>query len=285
MPVVNGEIVDPGLIEEAFSRLKAEAEMLSQVSCCERDSEFLVSAENEVIDGILLSQEAERRVPAPSPAELQQIFEATLRTWRAHGASWEMLEARTRELREEAISSMKMERFTEDLWKSLPEIPDSDIRAWYDANLVRFRTPPAARVIHLVRFPGTGDPWDEYAAMLEWRKQALAGEDFEALAKAHTAKRDGQIDLGWVEQERLLNPFEAMLFSLQQDEISPVFLYEQALHLVKVIEIRPATVQPFEEVAAAIRQELELNQRRDALQQLATTLRQSAVIEREHQEA
>ena len=53
---INGEAVDPGLIEDTFVRLKAEAELLSEVSCCERDDEFRVQAEEEVIDGILLAQ-------------------------------------------------------------------------------------------------------------------------------------------------------------------------------------------------------------------------------------
>ncbi|MDB6077693.1 MAG: PpiC-type peptidyl-prolyl cis-trans isomerase, partial [Akkermansiaceae bacterium] len=213
MPRVNGEIIDPGLIEEAFSRLKAEAEMLSQVSCCERDPEFRLLAEEEVIDGILLSQEAERSVPLPMPSEIREAFEETLRLWREHGASWELIESRKGELKEDSIAKLRMERFTQRLWGSLPALTEADLREWYQANLARFRTPPAARVVHLVRFPQTEDPWEDYAAMLEWRLQALAGEDFEALAKAHTAKRDGQTDLGWVEQERLLNPFEVMLFS------------------------------------------------------------------------
>lgn len=281
MPRVNGETIDPGLIEEAFSRLKAEAEMLSQVSCCERDPEFRLLAEEEVVDGVLLSQEAERSVPLPMPSEVREAFEETLRLWREHGASWDLIEARKAELKEETIAGMRMERFTRGLWESLPPLTDDEVRRWYEANQARFRTPPAARVIHLVRFPEAEDPWTDYAAMLEWREQALAGEDFEALAKAHTGKRDGQIDLGWVEQERLLNPFEVMLFSLRQDEISPVFLYEQALHLVKVMEIRPVAVQPLEEVAEEIRRELEVTRRREVLKALATRLRESAVIERD----
>ena len=56
MLIVNNEPVDPSLIEDAFQRIKTTAEMLTEVSCCERDGEFYAEAEQEVIDGILLAK-------------------------------------------------------------------------------------------------------------------------------------------------------------------------------------------------------------------------------------
>ena len=278
---INGETADPGLIEDAFARLKAEAEMLSEVSCCERDGEFRQRAEDEVIDGILLAQEAERRTAEPSPAEAREAFEQTLRQWREHGASWDLLDAQRESLRAETISRLRMENFTEGLWRDLPELTEDDLRAWYLDHIGRFRTPPAARVLHLVRFPESPDPWDDYAAILDLRHRALEGEDFEELAREHTGKRNGEIDLGWIEQQRIFNPFEAMLFSLREGEIGPVFFYEQALHLVKAVEIRPSVVQAFDEIAESIREEVEHARRLQMLKELAGKLRETAVIERE----
>ena len=281
MPRVNGEPVDPALIEDTFIRLKAEAEMASEVSCCERDGEFRERAEEEVIDGILLAQEAERRVPEPSADEARSAFEDTLREWRRHGASWDLLDAQREALRAETISNLRMQRFTESLWSELPELSYDDLRTWYGENLARFRTPAAAKVLHLVRFPESLDPWDDYAAMLDFRRRALDGEDFAELATAHSQKKSGEIDLGWIDQQRLLNPFEVMLFSLREGEISPVFHYEQAYHLVKVTEARPASVQPFEEAAESIREEVERTRRLQVLKDLAAELRTKAVIERD----
>jgi hypothetical protein len=277
---INGENVDPALIEDTFVRLKAEAEMLSEISCCERDEEFRGKAEEEVIDGILLAQEAERSVPAPPSDEVRTAFEDTLRQWRQHGASWDLLDAQRESLRAETVSRLRMERFTTGLWSGLPELTSDDLRTWYDAHASRFRTPPAARVLHLVRFPEQPDPWDDYSVMLDLRRRALDGEDFADLAKQHTMKRGGEIDMEWIDQQRVFNPFEAMLFSLREGEISPVFFYEQALHLVQAVEVRPAAVKPFEEVADSIRDEVEHERRRQVLMDLAAKLRESAVIER-----
>ena len=278
---INGETADPDLIEDAFVRFKAEAEMLSEVSCCERDDEFRTLAEEEVIDGILLAQEAEQKVPQPEADEVRTAFEQTLRQWREHGASWDLLDAQRESLRAEVISRLRMERFTQGLWQDLPELKDEDLREWYDEHRSKFRQPPSARALHLVRFPEGGDPWDDYAAMLDLRRRALEGEDFAELARAHTKKRGGEIDLGWVDQQRIFNPFEAMLFSLRVDEVSPVFFYEQALHLVKVVELRELAVQAFDDVVEEIREEMERERRLKVLKDLATGLRAKAVIERE----
>lgn len=276
---INGEAADPGLIEDAFARLKAEAEMLSEVSCCERDGEFRELAEKEVTDGILLAQEAERRVPEPPAAEVRAAFEDTLRQWRKHGASWELLDAERDSLRAETISRLRMESFTEGLWRDLPELTEDDLRQWYGENLARFRIPAAAKVLHLVHFPEKPDPLDDYAVMLDLRRRALDGEDFAELAKANTRKRGGETDLGWIDQQRVFNPFEAMLFSLREGEVGPVFFYEQALHLVKAIEVRPAAVQPYDEVAESIREEVEHARKLKVLRDLAVKLRESALIE------
>ena len=220
-------------------------------------------------------------MPEPPAEEVRSAFEDTLREWRRHGASWDLLDAQREALRAETISQLRMGRFTEGLWKELPELTYDDLRTWYGENLSRFRTPAAAKVLHLVRFPENPDPWDDYAAMLDFRRRALDGEDFAELAAGQTQKKGGETDLGWIEQQRLLNPFESMLFSLREGEVSPVFHYEQAYHLVKVIEVRVAAVQSFEEVAESIREEVERTRRLQVLKDLAAELRAKAVIERD----
>ena len=60
---INGELIDPDLLQDAFARIKSEAEARLQVSCCERDPEFMEQAEEEVIDSVLIAQEAETRYP------------------------------------------------------------------------------------------------------------------------------------------------------------------------------------------------------------------------------
>lgn len=278
---VNGEPVDPALVEEAFLRLKSGAEARSEVSCCERDDEFRAAAVEEVIDGILLAQEAERTTPAPAEGEVREALEATLREWRQHGASWEMLESCRGSLREETVARLRMEKFTAGLWQNLPGLTELELREWHAEHAEEFRFPAEVRAWHLVRFAAADDPWPAYREMLELRNLALEGADFAALARDHSQKPGGEHDLGWITQQRALHPFEAVLFSLRAGETSPVIVHEQAFHLVQAAEVRPSRVQPFEEVADEVRSRAAALQRREALARLAARLRESAEIKRD----
>ncbi|MBK1827764.1 peptidylprolyl isomerase [Haloferula rosea] len=279
MTTVNGEALDPELLREAFQRIKSAEEARTEASCCERDPEFYRQAEEELIEGVLLSQEAERRIPEPSKDDVRTAMEATLREWREHGASWDLLEQRRNEIRSDLTARLRMDRFTESVWDNLPELTEADHRAWFEAHAEDFRTTARAHVLHLVRFPGPR-PDEDHRQLRQLREAVLDGASFTDIAREHTAKEDGQIDLGWIDYERPLNPFEAMLFSLREKEVSPVFFYEQALHLVWIQQLEPERIPPFEELAEEVAPLALKAQRRQALADIARELRKTATIVR-----
>ena len=67
---------------------------------------------------------------------------------------------------------------------------------------------------------------------------------------------------------------------VRDGEVSPVIVYEHAMHLVKVVELKPEQVVPFEEVKEELENRALARKRRDALQSLAVELRKDAVIEK-----
>lgn len=277
---VNGEPIDPDLIDEAFHRIKSEAEALTNISCCERDEEFQRRAEDEVIDGILLAQAAERQDDEPTNDEIRDGMEVAIRRWREHGASWELLEERREAMRHEVVADLKMKSFADAVCAELPALDEEAYREWYAEHLDRYRLPAKAHGWHLVKFIAESSPEEVYRMLVGWRHEVLDGADFKALAKSHTDKLDGEIDLGWIEHQRMLHPFESIMFSLRPGEISPVIFYEQAYHLVWLEEIAPEEVKPYEEVADEVRMLASAEQRRTALAARAKELRKSAQIER-----
>ena len=282
MITVNGEPLDPELLQETFQRIKSTEEALSKASCCERDEEFQKQAEEEVIESVLLSQEAERTVPDPPPEEVRTALEDTLREWRSHGASWDLLEKQRDSLRADVVARIRMDRYIESVWDSLPALTDDDHRSWYDGHSDEFRTTARAHALHLIRFPGNR-PAEDHREMCRLRGLVLDGADFATTAREHTAKEDKDIDLGWIEHERLLNPFETMLFSLREKELSPVFFYENSLHLIWVKKLEPERIPAFEEVADEVAVRALNSQRRKALADIANELRKTAEIRREEE--
>ena len=278
---VNGELIDPNLLEDAFARIKSEAEARLQVSCCERDPEFMTQAEEEVIDSVLIAQEAETRFPELPSDEIKARFEKTLQDYRKHGASWDMLEAQRENLLDECEANLRMEKFLDSVLAGKTDVSEDDLQTYYQANQREFRTVAEVRVLHLMKaLEKHEDPVLLLEEMGELRETLVEGADFEQIAKAETEKESGEIDLGWITFDRPSNPIESIMFTMRLDEVSPVVAYEQSYHILKVAETKPATLRPFDEVREDIAHRVEFEKRRNALREFASGLREDATVER-----
>ena len=277
---VNGELINPNLLEEAFSRIKSEAEMRTQMSCCERDDEFSKAAEEEVVDSILIAQEAEKNQQELDENEVNQRLEEAIQLYREHGASLDMLEAERDNIRDEVMANLRMECF---VGEHLPEVAlpdDAELASYYKSRSKEYRSLPEVRCLHLIKMTdGHQDQRALLDEMIALRERLLGGEDFAVLAEAETEKPSQEVDLGWVPLDRPTNPFETILFSLQEGEVSPVLSYEHALHLVKMVERRGGEVPAMEEVAEELRNRFVVEKKQEALRQLAEELRKKATIE------
>ena len=184
---INGELVDPNLVEETFSRIKSEAEARLQVSCCERDEEFMSEAEEEVIDSILIAQEADRRQPEIPADQLKDRLEATIKLYRKHGASWDMLEAQRPQLRDECVANLRMESLLDAVLADVPELTDEDVRKYYQDHVDDYRCKPEVRCLHLVKLLEPDDqpvsPMDLLEKMISLREEVLGDADFAEVAK------------------------------------------------------------------------------------------------------
>lgn len=277
---VNGELVNPDLVEETFSRIKAEAEQRLQAPCCEKDPEFQEQAEREVADSILIAQEAEIRFPEIPEEEVKPQLKEVIDRYREHGASWEMLEQQRDSLRYEISASVRMEKLIGSILGDDNCVSEAECEAFYLEFLDDYRTRPEARCLHLMK-PISEEvaPPELYQKMCDLREEALAGADFEELARRESEKSTGEVDLGWIDLDRPTNPFEAMLFSLRDGEISPVMMYEHAFHLIQVTGLKAAQITPLDEVREEIEQRAHARKKRNALQGLADVLRPNAKIE------
>ena len=278
---VNGELIDPNLLEDAFARIKSEAEARLQVSCCERDPEFMEQAEEEVIDSVLIAQEAEAQFPTLPDDEVKARLENTLKEYRKHGASWEMLEAQRDSLQDECEANLRMEKFLDGVLAGKTDVSGEDVQSYYKENEREFRTVAEVRVLHFMKsLEKHEDPVLLLEEMGQLRESLVDGADFEKIAKAETEKESGEIDLGWITFDRPSNPIESIMFTMRLAEVSPVIAYEHSYHILKIAEMKPSVVRPFEEVREDIVHRVEFEKRRSALRDFAASLREGATVEK-----
>ncbi len=141
---------------------------------------------------------------------------------------------------------------------------DAELQAAYDGNRALFATPRALHVAQIyLAVPADADA----ATLVKARKQAAEllrrarapGAEFGALARASsqdtTSAAQGG-DLGFTDENRLVPAIRQALAALKPGEISEPVRTDTGLHLVKLIEVRPAGVRPLAEVREQLRASL-----------------------------
>jgi peptidyl-prolyl cis-trans isomerase D len=137
---------------------------------------------------------------------------------------------------------------------------EPELRKLYEASKETYRRPAAAHVLHiLVKVePGASQEADiaARAKAQSLIQQLRGGADFAALARANSedpSSSGNGGDMGWVNMGQTVEPFERAIFSIPLNQISdPIRSTEYGYHIVKVVERRDSTVQPFEEARPAL---------------------------------
>ncbi|MCB1098398.1 MAG: peptidyl-prolyl cis-trans isomerase [Verrucomicrobiae bacterium] len=283
MPLtINGQIVDPALIEQEFSNIKSYYERMSQVSCCERDSEFLGYAKDNITARVLLNQDAEKNGSLPSNAEVEAAI-ANLKEEHGGEEQFYYKAGITPEqedlVRKDVAASLRVDNHLATLLGPEPSPTEEELRAFYTKNIDEFMTEEEVSACHLFKsLSQTNDRQALYDSLREIRKRAVAGENFEALAREHTDKEEKDVDLGYFKQGELSDEFEVIAFSLEVGDVTPVFSSHWGFHLAKITGRKPAEPHPFEDVRDDVRALYIADDRQKKTQMIVDQLKAAATI-------
>ncbi len=142
-----------------------------------------------------------------------------------------------------------------DALKAAVEFTNNDIEGLYEEEKNRFGVDEQRKARHiLIALNASADDATKTAARNkadELVKKLRAGADFAALARQNSAdpgsaKQGG--DLGMFGKGVMAPEFEAAAFSLKQGEISEPVLTSFGYHIIRVDEIKPATIKPLAQV-------------------------------------
>jgi len=160
------------------------------------------------------------------------------------------------------------------------QVTASDMRRYYQAHLKSdFSTPDRATVLIIHTDPS--DLGDDLAQskIQDFRKRALAGEDFAALAKLQSSS------LFWEPRpiERgsfALTKVDQQIWQMFPGQISDVIEDSGGYYLVKLVSLQKGGVQPFEDEAVQdrIRELLRTQQRQKIQEQELQKLLDNAVV-------
>jgi peptidyl-prolyl cis-trans isomerase C len=122
----------------------------------------------------------------------------------------------------------------------------------YTTKPDEFRLPEQLDASHILIAVSTCRKRDAAQALAEEiRQKALAGEDFAALADAHSddpsaARNHGE--LGQLPRGKLIKAFEEAVLALKPGEIGPVVETKFGFHVIRLNKIVPGRLKSFDEV-------------------------------------
>jgi len=199
------------------------------------------TGEKRDVQYFIVGEGAIEPVSAPADDVLQAYFEANKAAYRAP------------EYRE-----INFVRLTPDAILDEASVPEDEVRADYEARLDRYSTPETRGIEQLV--------FSDQAAADAAHERILAGQSFED-AVADAGKTMSDVQIGTMSKADLPDSAIAdAAFSISKaGDVSGVIDGTFGPVIIRVTEINPESVKPFEEVSADIRRELAMVTANDTL--------------------
>ncbi len=280
---VNGEPVDQELINQEFSQIKAYHEQRSQVSCCERDDEFLAQAKENIIGRILLNQKAQSSIPDLSQTELDEAVEQLKQDYGGEEQFFAQAGIQPNDMdfvREQVAINGKVDRLVQQICGNPDEIPTDALEQYYQDHIEAYTSEPRVKAMHIYKsLRQTEDKEALFRECCRIRESLVGGADFATTAKEFSDKPEEEVDLGWFKRGELMDEFEFVTFSMEVDEISPVFTSYHGFHIAKVTDKEPAVAQPLDAIRDKVTEDYRLEIQNQDLKKYVETLRQEADIQ------
>jgi peptidyl-prolyl cis-trans isomerase D len=147
-------------------------------------------------------------------------------------------------------------------------VNEADLKTYYEQNKARFGTKEERRASHiLITAPASASAADREKAKAK-AEQLLAEVKKAPATFADVARKNSQDpgsaekggDLDFVTRGAMVKPFDDAMFALKKGDISDVIESEFGYHVIRLTDIKPAVVPPFEQVRATIENEVRAQQ-------------------------
>lgn len=186
------------------------------------------------------------------------------------------LAARVELFKRQALAEALLQRLGEQVRPPDAKALEKLARERYAQLKDKLKEPEQRRLAHILLRDAQDCPCDTSPPAVEraqtLREELLSGRDFAAAARdlsqdKVSAARGGE--LGWVRRDgKLVKPFEDAAFALKQPgEISPPVTTQFGVHLIKLLEVKPARQLPYEEVKQRLKEQIVAELRHSAMEQ------------------
>jgi len=265
--IVNGKRIEDSVIQQEFERLRPDYErVFAEQSPEEQKAQLLNWSRENVIEKILIEQEAKKREPIPQ-AQIESAFEDLKTQYKDQNLPEEFDAEDDRKIKEAVELNMRVDRMLSSVYKDIPKPSEEAILKFYEENKEQFTSAEQIRVFHIVKHIN----WQtDEAAAYETIRRAQAelknGAIFETLVAKYSDCPENGCDLGYITRGQMVEEFEDVVFNLGINEASDVFRTRFGFHIAKLYDRKPAVVPGLKEVKSEVLNALKAESREKALE-------------------
>ncbi|MBN2313096.1 MAG: peptidylprolyl isomerase [Sedimentisphaerales bacterium] len=280
--VVNGEKIEESAIKQEVERLRPDYErVFADQDPKERESQLLDWSKENVIERVLINQEAQTNGQAIPPDQIESALAKLKEQYTDEKQLYKDFGTEDDEkIKMEIEKQMRVEQTLDQISKDVPKPSKAAIQKYYEENKEQYKSGERVRVAHIVKYVNwQTDEETAYREISAAHDELKNGVPFEAVVDKYTDCADSGGDLGFVSRGQMVEEFEDVVFNLGQGQISDVFRSRFGFHVAKVYAREAAMIPSLEEVKAQIVEDLESQTRSEAIDAFIDKLRSKAKIE------
>ena len=280
--MIDGEKIEDVAIQQEAERLRPDYEKaFTDMEPKEREEQLLDWSKENVIERVLISQEAKRNGDKIPQAEVESVLTRLKEQYNDQKELYRNFNAKDDDEIEQAIESqMRVEQTLNNVSKDLPQPSQADIEKYYEKNKEQYKSAEQVRVAHIVKYVN----WqtNEATAFEDIKKahdELKKGVAFESVVDKHTDCQDSGGDLGYVAKGQMVEEFEDVVFHLSVGQVSDIFRTRFGFHIAKLYDRKPPVIAGLKEVTKEIEGELKEQRREEAINEFIDKLKSKAKIE------
>jgi len=280
--IVNGEKIEDSAIQQEAERLRPDYErVFADQETEEREAQLLDWSRENVIEKILINQEAEKNGDKIPPDQVQATLAKLKEQYEQPEQLYKDFDAENDEqIKKDIEKQMRIEQRIGQVCKNLPKPSQAAIQKYYEENQEQFKSGERARVAHIVKYVNwQTDEQTAYEVISQAYEELKSGVAFEEVVDKHTDCADSGGDLGFVMKGQMVEEFEDVVFNLGAGQISDIFRTRFGFHIAKVYAREPAAVASLEDVKDQIAELLKEQMRSEVIDKFIDGLKSEAKIE------
>jgi len=280
--IVNGERIEDSAIRQEVERLRPDYErVFADQDPKEREAQLLDWSRENVIERVLINQEAQKNGDKIPPEQLESALAKIKEQYADQQQLYKDFNAQDDEkIKKDIEVQIRIEQRLNQVCKNVPNPSKAAIQEYYEENKEQFKSDEQIRVAHIVKYVNwQTDEETAYRQIFQAQDDLKNGAAFEAVVDKYTDCADNGGDLGYVTRGQMVEEFEDVVFNLGIGQISDIFRTRFGFHIAKVYGREPGTVPGLEEVKGRITDALKDQMRSEAIDEFIDQLKSKAKIE------